>query len=545
MNMMNEVTAVDPRVDEMARRWDELKERRLHHEADWEDIARLMRPQRGNFGTADPEKARLDKALSSAPIMAQSNFTAGLFGTMTNPANKWFALTTEDADLARSRDMSAWLDTCSHRVLASFGPAVSSFYSAEMQLMGDVAAFGNSAQYDQLRQGERRIEDVTVSLSEIVFDIDAFGQVCEVVRRFRLSARAAAGDYGFDALGPKLRMYAQKGETDKFIFYHHVKKNIDWQDGKLGPRGKRWISLHGSEADRNVLRVSGYREMPFNVARWEVGTGQTVGYGPGQIALPSSRVLHQMAAANLRAGQFAADPTLLVPDRETWPLHGSIRPGHTVYGGTNLQGNRMMQVLDNFGATGLTLDMQRQVIEEIRDAWHWSLMNLAQRTGMTATEVMERQEERTRLMAPNQGRIQSEHLAPKIARRFQMLWTAGQLPPPPPEAEGADLRVEYTSAAALAQKSAEGAAIVRLLNDVGPLVAMKPRLADRIDEDGMFEALHAARGAPASMMRSRDEADELSRQRAEQEQAASGMAALQAGGGVVKDLAAAGLMGAE
>lgn len=545
MNMMSDINIGDLRVDEMIRRWDELKGLRIHHEQDWEDIAWLMRPQRGGFGSADPAQARNNKALSSIAIMAQTNFTAGLFGTMTNPANKWFALTTEDQDLAQRPDMANWLSTCSQRTLSSFGPAVSPFYSATIQLFGDVSSFGNGAQYDELKSEERKIMDVTVSLAEIVYDIDAFGQVCEVVRKFRLTARAASGMFGHDNLGPKMQERAQKGGTDKFDFYHHVKKNVDWRKGVLGPVGKRWLSMYGSGDDKHVLRLAGYAEMPFHAPRWEVDTGQVMGIGPGQIALPSSRVLQQIKAANLRAGQSAADRTLLAPEKETWALSGRVRPGEVIYGGVNSQGQKMVHALDNVGLTGLTLEIQNQVIEEIRDAWHWSLMNLAQRTGMTATEVIERQEERTRLMAPNQGRIQEEYLAPKIARRFQMLWRAGQLPPPPEGTDGADLRVEYTSAAAMAQRSAEGAAVNRILADISPLASIKPRLMDRIDEDGMLEALVAARGAPQTMIRSRDEADALGQQRAEQEQAAAGMAALQAGGGVAKDLAAAGLMGAE
>ena len=60
----------DPRAEEAARRWDELKALRAPHEPDWEDLARLIRPQRGGFTSANPAQARTDKPLSSAPIIA-------------------------------------------------------------------------------------------------------------------------------------------------------------------------------------------------------------------------------------------------------------------------------------------------------------------------------------------------------------------------------------------------------------------------------------------------------------------------------------------
>ena len=289
-----------------------------------------------------------------------------------------------------------------------------------------------------------------------------------------------------------------------------------------------------------VTRRAGYDEMPFSAPRWEVESGQVYGTGPGFIALPSARVNAQMQAANLRAGQKAADPTLLAPDRRAWPLNGVVQPGKTVYGGVDMQARPVVRPLDNFSSTGLSLEMQQELKEEIRDAFHYSLMNLAGRTGMTATEVIEIQEEKMRLMAPHMGRIQHEYLAPKIARRFQILWRAGQLPPPPEGIpEGAGLEVVYTSAAAMAQKSAEGAAVVRILQDVAPLAQVDPRYTDRFSPDDVIEVLQEARGAPSRVLRSREQADEIAQARAQAQQAEQAMAAAAAGGGVARDLAQA------
>jgi hypothetical protein len=149
-------------------------------------------------------------------------------------------------------------------------------------------------------------------------------------------------------------------------------------------------------------------------------------------------------------------------------------------------------------------------------------------------------EERQRLWAPHQGLVQEEWIAPKIARRFAMLWRAGQLPPPPKGMEGVSLDIQYLSAAAAAQRSVEGNATMRLLQDLAPLMQVMPRLADRLDPDGLLETLGDARGTPGRVFRSREDADAIAAERAQAAQAAQGMAAMQAGAGVVKDLSAAG-----
>ena len=151
-----------------------------------EDIARLIRPQRGGFAETDPAKRTLEKPLSSAPIHANSNFAAGLYGTLTNPANRWCGLASSDPEANKNHENKLWLDRVTDIVLNSFLPSISTFYTAAHQIYGDIAAFGNAAQYDEILIDERKILDVTVSLAEIVYDVDAFGRVTEgmdVVRR--------------------------------------------------------------------------------------------------------------------------------------------------------------------------------------------------------------------------------------------------------------------------------------------------------------------------------------------------------------------------
>jgi len=548
---MNAMTSTALSGDTMAfteaeRRWNELKGARSQHEALWRDIATLMRPQRGGFGQDNPKDRQLERPLSSAPIHAQSSFSAGLYGTLTNPANKWFGFETNDEDVNKWHAGKMWLDTCSRIVLGSFMPAVSPFYTAATQVFSDLASFGNAAQYDELVTSEKKILDVTLSLSEVVYDIDGFGRVCEVVRRFRLTASKALSMFQKtgDALPAKLTEMAQKGDIAEVVFYHHVMKNDAWRKGMLGVKGKAWMSRYSCEMEGATVRLAGYDEMPFFAPRWEVETGQTYGLGPGFVALSSAKAHNRMDDATLRAAQRAADPTILAPDRGDWPLEGRIRPGSVIYGAVDTQGRAMLRPMDlTTGAFNLTLQEKQAKLGEIKDAFHYTLMQLSGRSGMTATEVMTIQEERQRLWAPHQGRVQEEFLVLKIMRRFALLWRAGQIPPPPPELAGLELRVTYLSAAAAAQRSTEGNAALRVLEDIAPLMQIKPRLGDRIDEDALLEVLGDARGAPAKIFRSREDADKLGEARAQAEQQAQAMQMAQAGAGAMKDMAgAAGAM---
>lgn len=525
----------DKRVDKMVTRWDELKTDRSHHEADWMDIFHFMRalPFKSSGG-----KKNTNKVLASSPGLYQKALNSTMWSTMMNPANKWFGLKVGDPDIAKFHTVKQWQDKVSRVVLASFDHNVSSFYPSSLQVIADNVTIGNAANYDEMVPGERRILDVTIPMSEIVYEIDGWGQVVEVVRKFSFKASQAAAKFGYENLPEKLRTAIDKGTQDDYVFYHHVQKNTDFKGGTLGPKGKRWLSTYGCEDGRAVVREAGYAEMPFHTPRLDVETGQTYGTGFGHQALPNSRALNLMKDANLRSGQYAADPTLLGPDKDGWPLHGQRRPGHMIYGGMR-NGRQEVGVLDTSRGTGLTLEMQQQEASEIAEIFMYTLSSMVGRTGVSTLESMERQEQYARLMAPYMGRIQEEYLVRKIGRRFKMLWRAGQIPPPPPEAEGQPMEVKYLSAASMAQKASEGVAALRVVNDLTPLAQVKPRLLDRINEDELAELVLEGRGAPANILHSREDTDKAEEERARAAQAAQAMEAAQTGAGIAKDLAQA------
>lgn len=541
--------AQDNRAQKIIDRWHELKSERSRFEADWEDIARLIRPQRGGFGMTNPGDRTYDKPLSSEPIMAQSSMAAGIYAAITNPANQWGGFETGDEDLNRWQPMAEWNDIVTRRVMASFQPSVSSFYSATFQSYSDIAAFGQGPAYDEIDEANRRFIDVAMSLAEVVVVIDAHNRVAEIIRKFHLTpaaARAAFRKAG-DELPGKMIELEEKGSTEKFAFYTHVYRNWDFvraRRGKGGPT-KPWASLTATECESWVVREKGYDDMPFYFPRWDVDAGQTYATGQGFIALPASRVLHQMEAATIRAAQRAADPPILAPDRDTWAINGRVAPGRMIYGAVDVQGRALVQPMPMTSSTGLTQEEKRAKVEEIAKCFHYALMPLSGRTGMTTEETRIVEEANLRNWAPHADRVMEEYAALKMMRRFRLLWRAGQIPPPPHEAQGVPMNVKYQSAAAMALRAREGLAVRQFLADLGPLANLSPRhaqrIAARLDPDAAMEALHdASPSLPARLLRDTGEAAKIEQADQQQAQAAQAMAMLKEGGGGLKDLAQAG-----
>lgn len=538
----------EPRAEAAIRRWSELKQgERSDFERDWNDIARLIRPHRGGFGLDTPTVRQLEKPLSSAPIMAHNHFAAGIYAGITNPATRWGGLTTPDPDLNRWPPFAEWLDRTSAKIHNSFSPSLSSFYPASYQAYGDLAAFGNAAGYDALDQGKRKFIDVTVSLAEIVVSIDFHGRVVEVVRKMRLTPAQAAREFGRDALPAKVIEALDKSSTEKHVYFHHVLRNDDFLPGtfRLGAKGKQWLSHHVCEEGAALLRVKGFDEMPFYFPRWDVDSGFTYGIGPGFTALASARVNQRMEDAVLRAAQRAADPVKLAPDRNAVPLNGTWRPGATVYGAISPGGQRLVHTEDFVGNVGLTENQQRAKIEEVKEAFYYSVMSLTGRTGISDDENRVIEEARLRNWAPHADRIMEEYAARKFERRYMLLLRAGQIDPVPDGTpDGAALQIQYRSAAAIALQASQAQAVRQYVGDLLPVINIKPELRHRLDANAYAEILHEANTSlPQNLLVSREEAQAAAEAEAQQQQLAQAASLAQTGGQAARDIAQAAAAG--
>ena len=145
---------------------------------------------------------------------------------------------------------------------------------------------------------------------------------------------------------------------------------------------------------------------------------------------------------------------------------------------------------------------------------------MAQNVTMTATEVLQRNEEKMRLLAPVLGRLQSEMLRPLIDRTFSILLRDEKLPAPPPMLQGMEIDIEYVSPLARAQRQGDVNAMMRALEIIMPMSQMAPMM-DYVDTDKLVKHLAEILGVPSKVIRSDGEVEELRNQRAQQAQQAA------------------------
>ena len=120
---------------------------------------------------------------------------------------------------------------------------------------------------------------------------------------------------------------------------------------------------------------------------------------------------------------------------------------------------------------------------------------------MTATEVIQRNEEKMRILGPVLGRLQSELLQPMILRVFNIMLRNNLFLQAPEILANQEIDIEYVSPMALAQRSQELTNLMRGLEMFAQIAPLAP-VQDYIDENGLIKNIISLLGLPAKMIKS-------------------------------------------
>jgi hypothetical protein len=159
----------------------------------------------------------------------------------------------------------------------------------------------------------------------------------------------------------------------------------------------------------------------------------------------------------------------------------------------------------------------------------WLMMASSDRRQITAREIDERHEEKMLQLGPVLERLQDELLDPLVDMIFDILLMRGDLPEAPEELQGVELKVEYISIMAQAQKMLGTGAVERLISLGGSIAAVSPDVLDKFDFDQIVDEYAAMLGTRPDLLRSDDVVAQMREAKAQQAQAAQQMAAMQQG----------------
>lgn len=468
-----------------------------------EELARYIYPGRAGFTAplAPADEGRRE-IWDGTPEDAAQTLGAALAGLLTNPSSSWFALElTEGED--PGGEAKEWLAGVTRRMLEEFASPATGFQNEVNAFYLDLPVFGWAVFWAEYRDGEG-LRFRAVSPAQCAVAEDAAGKIDSLVRRYPLTAAQMVEEFG-EAAGDAARNAHEQGHDAHFEVTHIVIPHEKLPPSlaarmETASRGAVHpiVSMYFETATQNLLHVSGYFELPFQVPRWSKRSGEVYGRGPGHAALPDIRVLNTVALAQLTAAEKQADPPLLVPDDGVLGKINTHAGGITYY--TPGHGERIapLPVSSNLEVMELIIGKRQ---EAIRRAFLNDRIQMAGGPQMTATEVMARERKQMLVLGPVLGRLQSEFLGPLVERTFALLHRTGEFPEAPRSIQGRETRARYVSPIARAQKQGEADSFSGALTFVAPLARANPDLMDNFDADKIVRDTQDIFGYPQNYLR--------------------------------------------
>ena len=510
-------------------RYERLEGQRQNWETHWQEVADYMQPRKADV---TKQRARGDKRMEqvfdSSPIQAVELLAASLHGMLTNPSTPWFTLRFKDEDIDNEDEAKLWLEEATASMYTAFNR--SNFQQEIFELYHDLITFGTAAMFIE-EDDDDIIKFSTRHINEVFIAENDKGRIDTIFRRFKISARAAVQKFG-DNVSSDIQGIFKKDPYEEVEILHAVYPRSDFNPNKKDKGNMPFESVYLEYKNASELSVGGFKEFPFVVPRYLKASNEIYGRSPAMTALPDVKMLNEMSKTTIKAAQKQVDPPLLVPD------DGFLLPVRTVPGGLNFYRSGTRDRIEplNIGANNpLGLNMEEQRRDSIRSVFYVNQLMMQDGPQMTATEVIQRNEEKMRLLGPVLGRLQSELLKPLIDRVFAILLRNNILPQAPEFLSGRDIEIEYVSPLAKAQKSSELQSIMRAIEILGSLANVAP-VFDYVNFDNLVKHLADIVGMPQKLLKSQNqvnsEREQAAAQAAEQQQMAQMQQVAKAGGDI-------------
>ena len=501
----------------------------------WQEVSELVMPRRADFvgARAKGDKRGL-KAVDSTAIVANELLSAGLHGMLTNPASKWFTLRVSDSGLMEERNVKLWLESVERIIFQELHASISGFTSHMHELYLDLTAFGTSVMF----VGTDDLGKLTFStrhLKECYLSENPYGIVDTVYRKFEFTVRQIKTRWP-DSHGERVqKLFDANKFEEKLEILHAVYPRKEREPDMKTTDNLPVASVYILCKDELILSEGGFDEMPYMTPRWSKVAGEIYGRGPGMGCLPDIKMLQEMSKTIIRSAQKIVDPPLQAEDDSV------LGPVRTVPGGLNFRrpGSDYVRPLETRANIPIGLEMMQDLRSRIREGFYIDQLQLHQGPQMTATEVLQRTEEKLRLLGPVLGRLQSELLSPLVERVFGILGRDGRLPIPPEELLDTEYNVEYVSPLARAQRQVEANGLMRVFEIGNPVFAIDPTTANVLNGPDTMRWLGDLFGVPASLFKSEEEVQAILQQQMQQQQMAQMAEMADTGASAIQKLAGA------
>lgn len=531
-------------VKKLLHKFEEVAADRKLFEGLWHEIATVLDPSNDSFISREQSQGqKKNNLLDSTGKHCAQLLASGFFSMLTSPTAPWFYLVTNNEDLNENDEVKLWLYEVQRIMSYEMQKARTGFNTAMHESYLEYAKYGNMILYATERQDLSSLLYQSLPLSECFFLENDEGYVNSLIRFYTRTYFQLEEKFGPDSLhetvrrGLKENKLGEKVEVLHFMMprreaaFYGIESNLPY------------VSFYLDKTHGHLMSTGGYYEKPFMVARFWRSTNEVYGRGPSDTALPDLKTLQEVMRTTLSGAQKMVDPPLIVSNGSTITPVLRVAPNSINWIREGLEANKVVSPLQTGGVPDLGMGVAQDLRTRIREAYYVDQLQLNEGPQMTATEVLQRTEEKLRLLGPVMGRAQSEFLDPLIQRTFGLLVRMGKLPDPPQaimESDADRLKIIYVSPIAKALEQTQANNLTRVFEVTTPVYGFDPGAFDVINTDEIVREVGNMYALNPKFFRTEEEVAALREQRNQAAQEAQEAAILKDQGIGLNNLASAG-----
>ncbi len=503
---MNEITSYNKRLES-------LRSERSTFIPVWQEISDYHLGHRGRFLTSDRNKGtkRNTKQINNTSRLALRTLAGGMMAGITSPARPWFRLGVSDPQLREYKPVKEWLEVVQRVMYEVFSG--SNTYNTLHSMYAELGAFGTAANgvFDNF---ENVISCRSYTVGSYMLAMNGDNLVDTFYRDYEITVGQCVKQFGFDNCSAATQQLWKTGSTEAWVKIVHVIEPNDDRD-TMSPlaKHKKFRSVYYENGARSIkenkfLRESGFNNFPILAPRWEVTAEDVYATDcPGMTALGDTKALQLGERRKYQALDKIVNPPLQGPSAmKNSGVGDTLRSGEIAWvDGAN---GGLKSIYDFRPDLNAMMAINTDTEQRIRRAFYEDLflmLSNSDRRQITAREVAEKHEEKLLMLGPVLERLHSELHDPLIDIVFEKLQNAGVLPLPPKEMQGVELKVEYISVLAQAQRMVATGAIERVGAYVGQLASIWPNARHKFNAQQSIDEYAEAMGVAAGVIRSDDE----------------------------------------